>query len=275
MKMTNLAEKRLGKKSTKFSIERLSQALQLTSNNATTDEEQKILEGIVNFGNTETIQIMKPRIDVFAISDDYSFKKVVTQITTNGFSRNPVYHENIDEIIGVLYAKDLLPHLNKEKFAWQSLLRKVIFVPENKKLDDLLKEFQEKKIHLAVVVDEYGGTSGIVTLEDIIEEIVGDITDEFGNDDLSYSKIDERNYVFEGKTSIKDFSKVIGVDEEMFEERKGETETLAGFILEISRKFPRVKEVISFENLSFKIEGMDKRRVRQIKVTINPILNDD
>ena len=275
MKMTNLAEKRLGKKSTKFSIERLSEALQLTSNNATTDEEQKILEGIVNFGNTETIQIMKPRIDVFAISDDYSFKKVVTQITTNGFSRNPVYHENIDEIIGVLYAKDLLPHLNKEKFAWQSLLRKVIFVPENKKLDDLLKEFQEKKIHLAVVVDEYGGTSGIVTLEDIIEEIVGDITDEFGNDDLSYSKIDERNYVFEGKTSIKDFSKVIGVDEEMFEERKGETETLAGFILEISRKFPRVKEVISFENLSFKIEGMDKRRVRQIKVTINPILNDD
>jgi gliding motility-associated protein GldE len=275
MKMTNLAEKRLGKKSTKFSVERLSQALQLTSNNATTDEEQKILEGIVNFGNTETIQIMKPRIDVFAISDDDSFKKVVTQITTNGFSRNPVYHENIDEIIGVLYAKDLLPHLNKEKFAWQSLLRKVIFVPENKKLDDLLKEFQEKKIHLAVVVDEYGGTSGIVTLEDIIEEIVGDIADEFDNDDLSYSKIDERNYVFEGKTSIKDFSKVIGVDEEMFEERKGETETLAGFILEISGKFPRVKEVINFENLSFIIEAMDKRRVKQIKVTINPILNND
>lgn len=274
MKMTRFVENRLSKKNSTFSVEKLSQALELTSNNATTDDEQKILEGIVNFGNTETIQIMRPRIDVFAISDDQSFKKVISQVVKNGFSRNPVYSDSIDEIIGVLYAKDLLPHLNKEKFKWQTLLREVIFVPENKKLDDLLKEFKEKKIHLAVVVDEYGGTSGIVTLEDIIEEIVGDITDEFDNDDLSYSKIDDHNYVFEGKTSIKDFSKVIGVEEELFEEEKGETETLAGFILEVSGKFPKAKEVIVFEHLSFKIEAMDKRRVKQVKVTINPVSNE-
>jgi len=274
LKLTNFIESKFGRTNSKFSVERLSQAFELTADHATTDEEQKILEGIVSFGNTETIQIMKPRIDVFAISDDESFKKVISKIIKNGFSRNPVYHDSIDEITGVLYAKDLLPHLNKDKFKWQSLLREVIFVPENKKLDDLLREFQDKKTHLAVVVDEYGGTSGIVTLEDIIEEIVGDISDEFDDDDLSYSKIDDQNYVFEGKTSIKDFSKVIEVEEEMFEEEKGETETLAGFILEVSGKFPRLKEVIKFQHLSFKIEAMDKRRVKQVKVTINPISNE-
>lgn len=272
--LTSLIENKLGQKNTKFSVEKLSQALELTSDDATTDDEQKILEGIVSFGNTETVQIMKPRIDVFAISDDENFKSVIAQIVKHGFSRNPVYHENIDKIIGVLYAKDLLLHLDKEKFKWQSLVREVIFVPENKKLDDLLKEFQEKRTHLAVVVDEYGGTSGIVTLEDIIEEIVGEITDEFDDEDLSYSKIDESNYVFEGKTSIKDFSKVIGVDEELFEEDKGETETLAGFILEVSGKFPRNKEIINYQHLTFKIEAMDKRRVKQVKVTINPISNE-
>ncbi len=275
MGMTNFVENRLGKKKSKFSVEKLSQALELTSDGATTEEEQKILEGIVSFGNTETIQIMKPRIDVFAISDTENFKDVISKIAKNGFSRNPVYHNSIDEIIGVLYAKDLLPHLNKEKFNWQTLLRETIFVPENKKLDDLLKEFQEKRTHIAVVVDEYGGTSGIVTLEDVIEEIVGDISDEFDDDDLSYSKIDENNFVFEGKISIKDFSKVIDIDEQMFEKEKGETETLAGFILEISGKFPKLKEVINFQHLSFKIEAMDKRRVKQVKVTINPILNED
>jgi putative hemolysin len=274
LKLTNFIESKFGRTNSKFSVERLSQAFELTADHATTDEEQKILEGIVSFGNTETIQIMKPRIDVFAISGEESFKNVISQIIKNGFSRNPVYHDSIDEITGVLYAKDLLPHLNKDTFKWQSLLREVIFVPENKKLDDLLREFQEKKTHLAVVVDEYGGTSGIVTLEDIIEEIVGDISDEFDDEDLSYSKIDDQNYVFEGKTSIKDFSKVIGVEEEMFEEEKGETETLAGFILEVSGKFPRLKEVIKFQHLSFKIEAMDKRRVKQVKVTINPISNE-
>ncbi len=275
MELTNIIEKRLGQKNSNFSVDKLSQALELTSDNATTDDEQKILEGIVNFGNTETIQIMKPRIDVFAISDEENYSTVLEQIIKNGFSRNPVYHENIDNITGVLYAKDLLPHLNKSDFNWKSLLREPIFVPENKKLDDLLKEFQDKKTHLAVVVDEYGGTSGIVTLEDIIEEIVGDISGEFDDEDLSYSKIDEYNYVFEGKTSIKDFSKVIDVDEDLFEEEKGETETIAGFILEISRKFPKKNEVLNFQHLTFKIEAMDKRRVKQVKVTINPISDEN
>jgi len=266
--LTNVVENRFGQKKSNFSIEKLSQALELTSDDATTDDEQKLLEGIVNFGNTETVQIMKPRIDVFAISYNETFKNVVKEVIKNGFSRNPVYGENIDDIKGVLYAKDLLPHLNKKDFKWQKLIRDPFFVPENKKLDDLLKEFQEKKIHLAIVVDEYGGTSGIVTLEDIIEEIVGDISDEFDDEELTYSKIDENNYVFDAKTSIKDFSKVIDFDEELFEEEKGEAETLAGFILEISGKFPKKKETIKFKNLKFKVEEMDKRRLKQVKVTI-------
>jgi putative hemolysin len=274
MSLTNLVESRLGRKNSNFSVAKLSKALELTSDDATTDDEQKILQGIITFGNTETNQIMKPRIDVFAIEDTEDFETVVAKIVKNGFSRNPVYHENIDEIIGVLYAKDLLPHLTKTTLNWQALLREPIFVPENKKLDDLLKEFQEKKIHLAVVVDEYGGTSGIVTLEDIIEEIVGDISDEFGDIDLFYSKIDEYNYVFEGKTSIKDFTKIIGVDEEMFEKDKGEAETLAGFILEISGKFPKNKEIINFQHLSFKVEAMEKKRVKQVKVTIKSPRNE-
>ena len=274
MSLTSLVENRFGQKKSNFSVEKLSQALELTSDSATTDDEQKILEGIVNFGNTETVQIMKPRIDVFAIPDDQTYENVLSKIIEKGFSRNPIYHENIDEIVGVLYAKDLLPHLDKKNFKWQNLIRECFFVPENKKLDDLLKEFQEKKIHLAVVVDEYGGTSGIVTLEDIIEEIVGDISDEFDEEDLMYSKIDENNYVFDGKTSIKDFSKVIDVDEELFEEAKGETETLAGFILEISGKFPKKKEILNFQHLTFKIEAVEKRRLKQVKVTINEIENE-
>ncbi|MFK5957340.1 MAG: gliding motility-associated protein GldE [Lutibacter sp.] len=270
MSLTNVIENRLGKKQSNLSVEKLSQALELTSNEATTKDEQKILEGIVNFGNTETSQIMIPRIDIFALSIEESYGKVVTKIVNKGFSRNPVYKENIDEIIGVLYAKDLLPHLNKENFKWQKLIRTPYFVPENKKLDDLLKEFQEKKNHLAIVVDEYGGTSGIVTLEDVIEEIVGDINDEFDDEDLSYSKLDANNYLFEGKTNLKDFYKILEIQNpELFEENKGESETIAGFILEIYGKFPREKEIIKFGNYSFKIEAMDKKRIKQVKITIN------
>ncbi len=268
--LTNIVEKSLGNKSNIFSVETLSQALELTSKGATTKDEQKILEGIVSFGNTETVQIMKPRIDIFALSDDETYEAVLDKILKNGYSRNPVYHENIDTIIGVLYAKDLLAHLNKETFEWQRLLRDPLFVPENKKLDDLLSEFQEKKNHLAIVVDEYGGTSGLVTLEDVIEEIVGDINDEFDEDDLSYSKIDEDNYIFEGKTTIKDFCKVLGdEDEALFEEEKGESETLAGFILEISGKFPKRGEKINFKKYTFTIEALDNKRIKQVKTTRN------
>lgn len=262
---TQIIEKRLGNKNSNFSVETLSQALELTSDESTTKDEQKILEGIVNFGSTETVQIMKPRIDIFALSDDESYEEVMKKILKNGYSRNPVYQDTIDNIVGVLYAKDLLAHLNKKQFKWQKLLRAPFFVPENKKLDDLLSEFQEKKNHLAIVVDEYGGTSGIVTLEDVIEEIVGDINDEFDTDDLSYSKIDEHTYVFDGKINIKDFCKIFDEDEEVFEEEKGESETLAGFILEISRKFPRKGEKINFKDYTFTIEALDRKRIIQIK----------
>ncbi len=270
IKLTSVVENKLGNKNNNLSVERLSQALELTSDNATTKEEQKILEGIVTFGNTETVQIMKPRTDVCAISDETSYAEVLKIILKNGYSRNPVYHENIDTIVGVLYAKDLLKHLNKTTYKWQSLVREPFFVPENKKLDDLLSEFQEKKKHLAIVVDEYGGTSGIVTLEDVIEEIVGDINDEFDDDDLSYSKLDENNYIFDGKITIRDFCKVLGDDdEEKFEEEKGESETLAGFILEVSGKFPKKGEKINFSNYTFTIEALDKKRIKQVKATRN------
>ncbi len=270
IKLTSVVENKLGNKNNNLSVERLSQALELTSNGTTTKEEQKILEGIVSFGNTETVQIMKPRTDVCAIADDTSYEEVLKMILKNGYSRNPVYHENIDTIVGVLYAKDLLEHLGKKDFKWQELLRESFFVPENKKLDDLLSEFQEKKMHLAIVVDEYGGTSGIVTLEDVIEEIVGDINDEFDDDDLTYSKLDENNYIFEGKITIKDFCRVLDDDdEEKFEEAKGESETLAGFILEVSGKFPKKGDKINFSNYTFTIEALDKKRLKQVKATRN------
>ncbi|CAM1343178.1 gliding motility-associated protein GldE [Tenacibaculum aestuarii] len=270
IKLTSVIENRLGNKNNNLSVERLSQALELTSDDATTKEEQKILEGIVSFGNTETVQIMKPRTDVCAISEDASYEEVLQMILKNGYSRNPVYRENMDTIVGVLYAKDLLEHLNKKTFKWQNLLREAFFVPENKKLDDLLIEFQEKKKHLAIVVDEYGGTSGIVTLEDVIEEIVGDINDEFDDEDLTYSKLDENNYIFEGKITIKDFCRVLDdEDEEKFEEAKGESETLAGFLLEVSGKFPKKGEKINFSNYTFTIEALAKKRIKQVKVTRN------
>jgi putative hemolysin len=268
--ITKWIEQKLGSKASNFSVETLSQALELTSRDATSKDEQKILHGIVNFGNTETVQIMKPRIDVFALSDTETYEEVLSKILTNGYSRNPVYSENIDTIIGVLYAKDLLAHLNKKTFNWQTLLREPFFVPENKKLDDLLGDFRAKKNHLAIVVDEYGGTSGVVTLEDVIEEIVGDINDEFDDEDVSYSKIDANNYIFEGKTSIKDFCKILDdEDEEIFEEEKGESETLAGFILEISGKFPKKGTEINFKNYTFTIEALDKKRIKQVKATRN------
>lgn len=268
--LTKWVENRLGNKNNSISVETLSQALELTSEGATTKDEQKILEGIVNFGNTETIQIMKPRIDIFALSDEESYEDVLEKILKNGYSRNPVYQENIDNIIGVLYAKDLLAHLNKKNFKWQGLIREPFFVPENRKLDDLLGDFRERKNHLAIVVDEYGGTSGLVTLEDVIEEIVGDINDEFDDDDLSYSRIDANNFIFEGKTTIKDFCRVLDdEDEQIFEEAKGESETLAGFLLEISGKFPKKGEKINFNKYTFTIEAVDVRRIQQIKATRN------
>jgi gliding motility-associated protein GldE len=266
MSLTNVIENKLQKKQSDLSVETLSEAIKLTSND-TSDEEQKILEGIVTFGNTETIQVMCPRTDVFAISIDESFERIQKKIIKKGHSRIPVYKESIDTIEGILYTKDLLKHLNKKTFNWQDLIREAFFVPENKKLDDLLMEFKDKKNHLAIVVDEYGGTSGIITLEDVIEEIVGDISDEYDDDELAYSKIDEKNYIFDAKISIKDFCKALDLNEENFENEKGESETLAGLILEIIEQFPKKNDTIKFNNLTFTIESLDKKRIKQIKVT--------
>ena len=260
---------KLGKQKNNFSINQLSQALELTDSEGTSSEEQKILEGIVSFGNTDTKQVMSPRIDIFALEITESFASIYPKIIEKGFSRIPVYREHIDQIEGVLFVKDLLPHIDKEDFDWASLIREAFFVPENKKLDNLLKDFQSLKSHLAIVVDEYGGTSGLVSLEDVIEEIVGDISDEFDDENLNFSQIDEKNFLFEGKINMKDFYRIVDVNEDVFESRKGEAETLAGFILEILGNFPKKDQKVAFENCVFTIETVDKKRVKQIKVTID------
>ena len=260
--------KKFGVQKSEFSIDRLSQALELTDYGDATAEEQKILQGIVSFGNTDAKQVMSPRIDIFALDIEEPFSKIMPKIVDTGFSRIPVYRDNIDKIEGVLFIKDLIPHIDDDDFEWQSILREPFFVPENKKLDNLLKEFQEMKNHLAVVVDEYGGTSGIISLEDILEEIVGDISDEFDDEDIIYSKLDDRNYLFDGKISLKDFYRITEVNEEPFEEAKGEAETLAGLLLEITGNFPKKAQKISFNGNIFTVESVDRRRIKQIKVTL-------
>jgi len=267
---------KLGKRKGFLSVDHLSQALEMTRDEDTTHEEQKILRGIVSFGNTDTKQVMRPRMDIFALNEAQSYKEIIPEIVKNGFSRIPVFRENIDQVSGILYVKDLLPFLDTKDFEWTSLLREPYFIPENKKLDDLLNEFKDKKIHLAIVVDEYGGTSGLVSLEDIIEEIVGDISDEFDDEDLIFSKLDDSNFVFEGKTPLKDFYKIIKLDDPItFEENKGESETLAGFLLEISGGFPKKNEVIYFKNYHFTIEVIDDKRIKQIKLSIEPEISSE
>lgn len=266
--VTVAIHKKLGKQKSNLSVDQLSQALELTSEDDTTKEEQKILQGIVSFGNTDTKQVMRPRIDIFAVNIEANYADIMPDIIANGYSRIPVYKDNIDSIEGVLYVKDLLPYLDRKQFDWTALLREPFFVPENKKLDDLMAEFQERKVHLAVVVDEYGGTSGLISLEDIIEEIVGDISDEFDDEDLMYSKLDENNFVFEGKTALKDLYKVVKVeDDSVFENQKGDPETIAGFVLEISKSFPKLNSKIYFENYVFTIEALDNKRIKRIKLT--------
>jgi len=269
--VTLILQNKLGRQKSNIGVEKLSQALELTNENNTTLEDQRILEGIVTFGNTETRQVMRPRVDIFAIDIERSFEEVIKDIVEHGYSRIPVYEDTLDNIKGILYTKDLLPHINKTEFKWQAIIRPAFFVPENKKLDDLMIEFQSKKVHLAVVVDEYGGTSGLLSLEDIIEEIVGDISDEYDDDDLVFTKLDDYNYIFEGKTNLKDFYKIISInDDTIFENHKGEAETIAGFILEISKAFPRIGSKIKFKNYVFTVEALDKKRIKQVKLQINP-----
>lgn len=268
--ITLFMEDRFGKQKSNLSVDQLSQALELTSSEDTTHEEQKILQGIVTFGNTDTKNVMRPRMDIFALDEELSYREILPEIISHGYSRIPVYQDNIDKITGILYVKDLLPYFDRKNFDWVKLIREPYFVPENKKLDDLLNEFKDMKMHLAIVVDEYGGTSGLISLEDIIEEIVGEISDEFDDEDLIFSKLDDQTFVFEGKTPLKDFYRVIHLeDPKVFEEAKGEAETLAGFILEISKGFPKKDEVINFHQYTFTIESFENKRINQIKLSIH------
>lgn len=268
VRSTGFIERRLRTNSENLSVDDLSQALELTDDESI-DDEQKILEGIVKFGSTTVKQIMKPRMDVVCVDIEWDYAKVMENILDSGYSRIPVYEENFDHVKGVLYIKDLLPFIEeKDNFNWVELLREPFYVPENKKIDDLLKEFQEKKVHLAIVVDEFGGTSGIISLEDVIEEIVGEISDEFDDEELVYSKLDDHNYVFEGKIHLTDFFKVLKIDDEIFEEAMGEADTLAGFVLEVAGKFPSKNEEVPFEGYIFKVESLEGRRLNRIKVTI-------
>jgi putative hemolysin len=260
---------KFGKQRSNISVDQLSQALALTNEADTTQEEQKILKGIVTFGNMDTKQVMKPRMEIFALNEDLNYKEIMPEIISRGYSRIPVYADSIDNITGILYVKDLMPFIDRKTLDWTSLKREAYFVPENKKLDDLLNEFKEMKMHLAIVVDEYGGTSGLISLEDIIEEIVGEISDEFDDEDLVFSKLDDTTFVFEGKTPLKDFYKVIKLeDPQLFDDEKGESETLAGFLLEISKGFPKKDEIISFHQYAFTIEAFDNKRIKQIKLSI-------
>ncbi len=269
--MTIYLQNRFGKQSSNISVDQLYQALELTDNDDTTHEEQKILQGIVTFGNTDTKQVMKPRMEIFALNEETPFAEIMPKIIERGFSRIPVYTDSIDTITGVLYVKDLMPHIESKELDWKMLKRDTYFVPENKKLDDLLNEFKEMKMHLAIVVDEYGGTSGLISLEDIIEEIVGEISDEFDDEDLIFSKLDDNTFVFEGKTSLKDFYRVLELDDPaIFEDQKGEAETIAGFLLEISKGFPKKNEVINFNNYAFVVEAFDNKRIKQVKLTRVP-----
>ena len=268
-KSMNYLESSLAKDTEQLSVDKLSQALELTDSKETSKEEKKILKGIVNFGNVETRQIMCPRVDVFALEANKDMNEIIDELISNGFSRVPVFEDNLDKIQGVLYVKDLLSHLEKENFNWTSLLRKPLYIPENKKLDDLLTEFKTKKIHMAIVVDEYGGTSGIITLEDVIEEIFGELSDEFDEEDNLFSKLDENTYVFDSKINLQDFYRAINLkDTSSFDQVSSEIETLGGLLIEKIKKIPRVGQIIYHDNYKFIIEIVDKKRIKQVKLIL-------
>ena len=267
---TSIIDKKIDKKIELLNSEELKHALDLTKDSVENNEEKKILEGISKFGNTDVKQIMTPRTDVLAFRTDLDYKSLINELKTVKFSRIPVYDETFDQIKGILYVKDLLPKMNESsQYEWKQLLRDAKFVPENKKLDDLLKEFQEEKTHIAIVVDEYGGSSGIVSLEDVLEEIVGDITDEFDERDVTFLKINEQNYIFDGKTPLIDFYKILNIDGKDFEKSKGESDTLAGFCIEQAGKILLKNERISYQNYNFTVEASDKRRIKKLKVRID------
>lgn len=262
-------QKKFGAEKSILSVDRLSQALELTDYGDANEEEQKLLEGIVSFGTTEARQVMTPRIDIFALAHNAPWPEVLQSIRENGYSRIPVYEGTIDKITGILFIKDLIPHIGNENVDWQAIVRSPYFITETIKLDDLLREFQDMKNHLAVVINEYGDTSGIITLEDILEEIVGEISDEFDDDALFYTQIDELNYLFDGKIGLKDFYRITGTDEDAFEDQAGDADTLGGFVTGINGNFPEKGQKINFKGNIFTVESVDKRRIKQIKVTLH------
>ena len=251
-----------------LSVEDLEQALHLTADHDRSDEEQRILEGIVALGSKDAKQVMTARTDMEAISSEETWEQLKAQIIESGFSRIPVHSGSQDEIKGVLHTKDLLPHLQDNEVTWQSLIRPVYFVPESKKIDDLMREFQERKTHIAIVVDEYGGTSGIITLEDIMEEIVGEISDEFDAEEIAYSRLDERTFIIEAKTALIDVYRIIGLEDDSWESAKGESDTLGGFVTEQAGKILRSGESIAFEGVELKIDAATPRKLLRIKLTL-------
>jgi gliding motility-associated protein GldE len=260
---------RIGGKNVRISSDELEQAIAITSDDNSSGDEQRLLEGIVKLGKTEAVQIMTPRIEMSSIPNNIPFSKVIEFVLEFGYSRIPIHKESADNVIGILYIKDLLPHLKEsDEFPWLDLIRKPFFIPENKKIDDLLQEFRGMKMHLAVVVDEYGGASGIVTLEDILEEIVGDITDEFDDDQVDYKKMDDGSFAFEGRTSLKDFYKILEIEGEEFERDKGDSETIGGFIVEQSGRILKNKESITKGNFKLSVISSDKRRIKWVKVQV-------
>ena len=269
---TNLIDKRIEKRKESIQANELEHALNLTVDSVDNEDEKKILEGIVKFGNTDVKQIMTPRTDVLSFEITTPFNELMSELKEIKYSRIPVFEDSFDKIKGILYAKDLLGKMNEKKnFKWPNLLREPKFVPENKKLDDLLKEFQEEKTHIAIVVDEYGGSSGIVSLEDVLEEIVGEITDEFDEEDVNYKKLDELNYIFDGKTTLIDIYKLLEIDGEIFEKEKGESDTIAGFCIEQAGKILLKNEKISFDRYTITVEAADKRRIKKVKIKINEV----
>ena len=270
---TNLIDKRIEKRKESIQANELEHALNLTVDSVDNEDEKKILEGIVKFGNTDVKQIMTPRTDVISFEITIPFNELMSELKEIKYSRIPVFEDSFDKIKGILYAKDLLGKMNEKKnFKWPNLLREPKFVPENKKLDDLLKEFQEEKTHIAIVVDEYGGSSGIVSLEDVLEEIVGEITDEFDEEDINYKKLDELNYIFDGKTTLIDIYKLLDIDGGIFEKEKGESDTIAGFCIEQAGKILLKNEKISFDRYTITVEAADKRRIKKVKITINEVV---
>ena len=270
---TNLIDKRIEKRKESIQANELEHALNLTVDSVDNEDEKKILEGIVKFGNTDVKQIMTPRTDVISFEITTPFNELMSELKEIKYSRIPVFEDSFDKIKGILYAKDLLGKMNEKKnFKWPNLLREPKFVPENKKLDDLLKEFQEEKTHIAIVVDEYGGSSGIVSLEDVLEEIVGEITDEFDEEDINYKKLDELNYIFDGKTTLIDIYKLLDIDGEIFEKEKGESDTIAGFCIEQAGKILLKNEKISFDRYTITVEAADKRRIKKVKIKINEVV---